>query len=308
MSTTTSLSPPSELASAVPASGTAIDAVNKSVTALENTKTTSSSYVPKLAGHIATAKQHASEWQDKICPSIVDNLHTVSNWNSTFDRNYQKLSTAAQQIANNDSDGVANFKSVLSELQAATKTLSSKISSNQPVITQFDSEIQSDTRDFQSDQQTAEAAKASASSQISVAKSKLKSLEAEKAKKDAILAGLGFLSPLAYGIEKLIEALGGQIGVQEKTIKQAQAQLSKAQAVENVINDTISVTQSYESSSASTAGALNQLLNGWETLESNLNTLLESEDITTFNVFTQDVLASVKSDWQNLADQANSIG
>ena len=304
MSTNNLLNPPSDLVQSVPSTQSTVSKVESSITALNNLPSESSPYVPSLGSDIQTAKSHGANWDNTVLPAIDGSLDAVQSWNGTFDSVYDNLLAAAQEIAENNAEGVDNFKSQLTTLQSATKTLSDKVSKVQPLLSGFLLDINNDVRAFHGDAQQAQSVQQQAYANQQAARQKLQRLYAEKAAKERQLDSLGPLSALAKAIEQLIETITGQINDEQKTMSQAQQQYQQAMQAAQIANQTMSVANAYVSDSSSISNSVNQALDGWETLESNFNVLLESEDISTFNVFTQDVLASVKADWQNLANQA----
>lgn len=307
MSKTNALTPPSSLTTAVPQTTSAIELIDGAVKKVNALPSGQTPIVPAMEGHIVQAKKTASSWTETVRPDLVNALNGVASWSQTFDAMFDDLMQAAKAIANGDLGGVSAFKAALQKLQEATSEQSTHAHAAEPELQAFDHQVNRDGRGFEADAQSANTAVSNARSQATAARKRLSELEAKRAKKQAILKSLGFLSPLAYAIEKIIEALSGQIKSEQQAFQQAQKEEAQAMQTYQSASEARGIAESYKSATGSISTGVNGLMNGWETLDGNFETLLQSEDITTFNVFTQDVLQSVKSDWENLAEQAKSL-
>ncbi|MEW7280256.1 HBL/NHE enterotoxin family protein [Aquimarina sp. 2201CG1-2-11] len=305
--TNTAINPPSQLISSVPRTVSAITAITNGVKQLEQLPATSSSITPSLGSHIQAAKANGNTWTKTLRPSLVTILNGISDFSSTFDAEYSALLAAAKKIGTDDTEAIAEFKTELTKLQTVSKKTAGEASAAQSAISAFDNNVNTDSRNFRSDQQQANAAHASAVQNVQNAQRRIRSLEEERAKKQEILNSLGIFSPLAKAIEELIEALSGQIGAQQREMEQAQHIAQQAYMDLQATQQALGATQTYLSTAGVISSEVNALMDGWETLDSNFNVLLASEKITSFNVFTQDVLAAVKADWENLAKQATSL-
>ncbi len=301
------IAPPAPLANSVPKTVSAIKAISNGINQLEQLPVTSSPITPNLGGHIASAKQNGNLWNNTIRPSLASVLDGISDFSSTFDGAYTALLAAAKEIGSGSTKAIPDFKVQLTKLQVVSKKTAAKVSAIQPTINTFDANVNTDSRNFNSDQQQATAAHASAMANARSAQNRIRSLEAEKAKKEAYLNSLGPFSIFAKAVEELINALTGQIGAQQRQMQQAQQMAQLAYRDLAITQNALSATSAYLSTAGAISSEVNALMNGWETLDSNFNVLLESENITTFNVFTQDVLAAIKADWENLAKQASNI-
>ena len=308
MADNTPLNPPTKLQSSVPATITAVGKIDGAVNKLEGIPDTSSKVVPNLAGHIKTAKQHGEQWKSTVRPAIVTALGGVAAYGAEFDKQYEPLLAAAKKLDGGGDEAIQGFKALLVKLQATGKTESSKASSVQTTINNFDSLVTGDVRAFNADKQQASAARQADLAAAQRAEQTLRRLEEEYAEKKAVLNSLGIFSPLAKAIEELLQALGVKIGVTQGELRSANESAQRAYQAFTVAEQAVGATSAYQSSAGSVAGAVNSMMDGWETMDGNFNTLLQSEQISSFNVFTQDVLAGIKADWDNLAQQAKSLG
>lgn len=307
MSTNTLINPPAQLTKSVPKTVSAITAISNGVSLLEKLSATSSLITPNLGAHITSAKNNGNNWNTNIQPALVGALDGISDFSSTFDSQYNALLAAAKEIGSDDSKAIEDFKTQLAKLQVVNKQTVTKVSNIQPIINIFDSAVNTDSRNFKSDQQQASAAHSVAISRASDAQQRIRQLEQERAKKQAILDSMGFLSPFAKAIEELIEVLTGQIGDQQRQMAQAQNMAEQAYRDLSATQSAMNATSMYFSIAGAISTEVNALMNAWETLDSNFNVLLSSENITSFNIFTQDVLAAVKADWENLRKQVANL-
>ena len=117
MATNTPLNPPVSLTTSVPATITAVKAIDAAVTQLEALPEFSSPVTPNLAAHIATAKLHGKQWQTTTRTSVVIALSDVASFSDTFDSEYDGLVTAAGQLGSGGDKAIADFKALLLKLQ-----------------------------------------------------------------------------------------------------------------------------------------------------------------------------------------------
>ena len=308
MAAKTLLNPPAKLTASVPETNSAVGKIDSAVQKLEGIPDTSSSVVPNLAGHIQTAKQHGQQWQSKFRPGIVAALEGVAAYGAEFDKQYQPLLAAAKKLDGGGKEAIQEFKALLTKLQASGKTESSKASSVQGSIDGFDTLVSNDVRAFNGDKQQAQAAQQAASQREQAAQQRLRHLEREQEEQQEKLNSLGPFSGLARAIEALLRALGVKIGVTQQQFQAAERSAQQASQAFGVAEQAVGATGEYQSTVGAISGAVNSMMDGWEAMDGNFKTLLQSEEISSFNVFTQDVLAAAKADWDSLAQQAKKLG
>ena len=308
MADNTALNPPTSLQASVPATITAVGKIDAAVKKLEAIPDTSSSVAPNLAAHIKTAKQHGEDWTSKVRPSIVAALDGVAAYGTEFDKQYEPLLAAAKKLDGGGTDAIQGFKALLAKLQGTSTIESNKVASEQGAINSFNGLVAGDARAFNADVQQATVAHKTAMAAAVRAEQTLRKLEEEYAKKKAILESLSILSVFAAALVELLKALGVKMGVTREQLRHASQAVEQAEQAISVAQQAVAATSDYQTTAGSIATAVNSMMDGWETMDGNFNTLLQSEQISSFNVFTQDVLTAVKLDWDNLATQAKTLG
>ncbi len=241
-------------------------------------------------------------------PQVQSALAAVTEFGSSFDAHYAGLVSAAKKLPGGGAEAVTEFKAQLTYLQAASVAASAKAASAQSGINAFEALVAGDGRLFAADTQSAAAAAHSAEALAHSAEAQLRQLEAERAAKQKELEAMLILGPLAWAIEALINAITGKIGAQQKALVHAQQQLVMARQAQAAAQQAVAVAGQYSSTASSIGSAVASMMSGWQVLDGNFKTLIESENITAFNVFTQDVLAGIQADWDNLASQAKTLG
>lgn len=307
MTTTTPISPPTQLQTSIPATVTAVQAIDAAVAKLEVIPAESSSIVPHLAGDISTAKAHGTYWTSTARPAVAKALAGVSNFSSTFTDLSAQLIAAANALSGGTQAEIDAFKTLLTQLQAASTGAEAPLADAETSLNTFDGYVEADLRAFNADAQTATAAKEAATQTAQSAQARLRGYQQEYAEKEAYLNSLGPLKPLAKAVIALLQALGVKIGATQQQIASAEQSAQQAMSAYGAAMAAVQVVNAYKSTVSTIAADVSSMLNGWQTLEGNFATLLQSEQITTFNVFTAAQIEAVQADWKNLAAQAASL-
>jgi hypothetical protein len=307
---TIELNPPEELQFAIPETITLVESVDEGVNRLEELPSVSlsaSQIVPSFKTNVLTAQRNGKYWTSTVRPQVVSAVNTVVDYDSTFNIEYENLQIASIQLNEGDVKAVENFKKILVRLQKSSRIQAELVASINEIVYDFSRIIVNDVRNFNQNEQEAEAAKEKYIIQAKQANDRIlkldQKLKKEKKKKKRLL----IISPLMWTIERTIATLTGQIKEENKILENAQNDIRKAESDYNEATKASEAVKLYISAEESMSRSVMSLQNGWIILDSNLEVLIQSEDITSFNSFTIDILASVKANWENLVEHAKTI-
>jgi chromosome segregation ATPase len=296
------IAPPQALSSSVEPTISAMKLVDSSAHAIEQLDSVSNPVVPDLNSHIATAKNHASNWLQTIRPQVVEAIEGVIEFGNTFGTLYQPLSEAAAQISTGDRDAFLSFKSLLDQLQFKTRQAASAASAAEPTVKDYATVVAEDSRNFANDAKTAQSLLQVAQQQMDTLKQQMQQLEEKIAQKKQMEQWNPFLA--------LADAIAQLVGLEkdmEQQLARLQTQLGSEQIEFRTLYELLGRLTTFLGASQNLYTGVTGLGMGWDTLNSNFTELIGSEEIIEDSSWILEMLAATKADWENLQTQVEAL-
>jgi hypothetical protein len=301
------LAPPTELASSVPPTLSAITQTDMAVGQLERLPPLSSPQVPSLQGDLQTAKTNALLWPDTLRARTVAALKGISAWSTTFDSLYGQLLPLVTRIGQGDASAIDPFKALLGQLQQQTQQQALVTAQLKPDLMRFESTVDGDVRNLTGDQQQLQSIMRGQQAQMQQLQGQISDLQSRIDAKKKEEATLGMFSPLAWLIAKLIDSLTGQLDGLEGQRNNLQSQLNQTQQQYQSTQQISASVGQYQQAVGSISSGISSIAQGWDVLDASFSELMEDENIQSFNAFTPALLETVRSDWEVLAQQVSQL-
>jgi chromosome segregation ATPase len=291
----TQIGPPPGFQASVQTTGSSISAIDAACNNVQNMPNYSSPYAPTLPNDINQAKAVANQWTGGVRNQVVGSLSGIVVYNNVFQSQFNQLYSISQQIAKGDMSQVTLFQSSLSILEQETQLEQQQVAAVQNSLTQYLIQIDGVMRALNNDNSELQNAYNSLVSQMQNLEQQMNEVQAKIDDEKS-----NIFSQFWY-------ELTGQLQDLEKQQQQMQSQLSNTQQQLYNTQNALNTVRAYQNSFGSIQGGVNGLANGWESLNADLKETLADENITDYNAFTPALVQAASSDWQQVANLAQTF-
>lgn len=293
--------------------------------------------LPSLPGHQKTARQHATNWNEKIVPQMSTTNADIIGYANEFDSFYDLLVKFAKDSANKDSRA-----KLVEGLDQLHKTIGAKKTAADGVVkslNQFSADLATDGRNFAADYQTAQTKIAGEKGAIKALQDKLDAIHSAMQKDIGLMAGgaaaivggslmiaVGVMAEIPSGGASTALIIGGGaiaasgavmegIGASDYT-KQIDKQSDTIKVLEKDKMDVVSMSNiknqinGFQTAISSALAAVTSLLKGWQDLEADLKEVIDAivdVDPTITPDWIVAELDTAKKNWAVALDQAKKM-
>lgn len=289
------LSPPSGFQSSVQTTGSAITSIDASCHNVVNMPVVSSPSSPSLASDINNAKSTANQWFSSIRPQVIASLQGIVGFNGIFQGMFNELYSISVQIAAGNTSEVPQFQKDLGILQNATQAQETLVNQVQNALIGYLVQVDGTMNALNDDSGQLQNAVNAYNQQMQNLQRQMQQVQQQIDDEQSNI------------FSKLWYELTGQLDDLKNEQNQLQNQLNNTANQLNQANNALNTVKAYQGSFSQIQGGINGLANGWESLNGDLKETLEDENITDYNAFTPALVQAAASDWQVVANLAQSF-
>ncbi len=289
------LSPPIGFQSSVQTTGSAITSIDASCHSVINMPVVSSPSAPSLSTDINNAKSVANQWFDSIRRQVMASLEGIVGFNEMFQGVFNGLYTISVQIAAGNTTEIAEFQIYLSAIQNATQAQETLVNQVQNVLTGYLIQVDGAMNALNNDSGQLQSMVNAYNQQMQNLQNQMREVQQKIDDEQSNI------------FSKLWYELTGQLNDLKNEQNQLQNDLNNTANQLNQANYALNTVKAYQNSFSQIQGGINGLANGWESLNGDLKETLEDENITDYNAFTPALIQAASSDWQVVANLANSF-
>lgn len=289
------LSPPPGFTASVQTTGTSIGSINAACQNVQIMPIYSSPYAPSLQQDISNAKAVASQWTSDILRQVMTSLEGIIGFNGLFQSVFNELYSIAEAIAKGDTTQINQFQFLLSALQQATQAQETQVNSTQTALTNYLVEVDNTMRALNNDNLQLQTAVNSLNAQMQSLEQQMNDVQRKINEESS-----NPFSELWYKLTGQLDSLRNEQNQLSNELNNINQQSYQAQ-------NALHVVTSYQNSFGQIQGGINGLATGWESLNADLKETISDENISDYNAFTPALVQAASSDWQQVANLANSF-